>query len=84
MLIIYIGRLTRAIPKFKSLRLAYRKTPPDQFAAAKSFRTLKVESIEASRHAWKWTGIYFLFGRNPLLLNMRYLSIFSCPKPIDL
>ena len=50
--IYYIGQLTRAIPKFKSLRSAYRKTPPDQFAAAKSFRTLKVESIEASRRIY--------------------------------
>jgi hypothetical protein len=49
MLIIYIcvGQFTT--PKFKCLRSAYRKTPPDQFAAAKSFRTLKVESIEESR-----------------------------------
>lgn len=48
MLIKYIGQFTRATPKFKSRRSVYRKTPPDQFAAAKSFRTLKVEeSLEA-------------------------------------
>lgn len=47
---IYIGQFTRATPKFKSQRSVYRKTPPDKFAAAKSFRTLKVEeSIEAYR-----------------------------------
>ena len=48
----YIGQFTRATPKFKSQRLAYRKTPPDQLAAAKSFRTLKIEeSLEVSRRS---------------------------------
>ena len=47
---IIIGQFTRATPKFKSQRSAYRKTPPDQIAAAKSFRTLKVEEmLEAFR-----------------------------------